>query len=130
MLLYHIDWLCKGILGLMLFAWVCAAYAYFINARRLSDDLEKKDFLLAAVFLAPITFIPFLACFVLLLIARAIVYGASLFVSILLLIVFRKWFFLVWLHKALTYVGDKLLEANTFLIRLFLRPWSNEPEAI
>lgn len=111
----------------MLFAWACAAYAYFINARRLSTDPEKKDFLLAAVFLAPFTFIPFLVFLILLTILRSLAFGIRLLLAILILVVFRKWFFLVWMHQIATYVGDKLLEANTKLIRLFLRPWITEP---
>jgi hypothetical protein len=130
MLWYHLDWMLNCILGLMLFAWVCAVYAYFINARRLSTDPEKKAFLLAAVFLAPFTFIPFVVCFIFLLTARALLYGILMLLYILVLVTFRKWFFLVWLHKAVKYIGDKLLEANTLLIRLFLKPWSTEPEAI
>jgi hypothetical protein len=57
-------------------------------------------------------------------------FGISLVLTVSLLFVFRKWFFLVWLHKAAKYIGDKLLEANTLLIRLFLWPWIREPEAI
>jgi len=127
MLFYHLDWLCNGILGLMLFAWVCAAYAYFVNSRRLASDPQKRDFYLAAVFLAPVTFIPLLLGIILLFIVRALFYCIFLIVSIFALIVIRNAFLLNWLRKTAIYVGDKLLEANTLLIRIFLRPWAGDP---
>lgn len=130
MLLYHLDWLCNGILGLMLFAWVCAAYAYVVNSRRLASDPQKRDFYLAAVFLAPITFIPLLLGIILLFIVRALFYCLFLIVFIFALIVIRNAFLLKWLHRTATYIGDKLLEANTLLIKLFLRPWAGESGTI
>ena len=114
----------------MLFAWVCAVYAYVVNVRRLPDDPEKKDFYLAAVFLAPITSIPLLVGVILLSIVRAVWYGVVLLIFILALILRRNAFLLEWLHKKITYIGDKLLEANTFLIKLLLRPWVGEPRKI
>ena len=133
MLWYHLDWVCNGILGLMLFALICAAYAYFVNIRRSDLGPEKKDFLLAAVFLAPFTFIPFLVLYILLLLARIllyVIYGLGLVFAVLIFVIFHRWFFYAWLHRILKYVGDKLLEANTLLIRLFLRPWTTASEAI
>lgn len=130
MLLHHIDLVCKGILLLMLLAWVCAGYAYFVNSRRLHDDPKKKDFHLGAVFLIPITLIPFLVGFILLFMVRALFYGVFMLLFIFALIIIRNAFLLEWLHKVATYAGDKLLAANTRLIRIFLRPWTTEPETI
>ncbi len=114
----------------MLLAWVCAGYTYFVNSRRLPDDPKKKDYYLGAVFLTPITLIPFLIGFILLFIVRALFYGVFLLLFIFALIVIRNAFLLKWLHKTATYIGDKLLETNTLLIKIFLRPWANEPETI
>ncbi len=130
MLFNFVDQIGKGILLLMLLAWVCAGYAYFVNSRRLPDDPKKKDYYLGAVFLTPITLIPFLIGFILLFIVRALFYGVFLLLFIFALIVIRNAFLLKWLHKTATYIGDKLLETNTLLIKIFLRPWANEPETI
>jgi hypothetical protein len=130
MLWYHLESVCTATLALLAIVTACAVYAYFLNSRRSPDDPEKRAFLFAAILLTPITFIPFLIGYILLLFLRALFYGICLLLSILILVVFRKWFFLVWLHKAAKYVGDKLLEANTLLIRLFLWPWGDRPRAI
>ncbi|MCK6538763.1 MAG: hypothetical protein L6Q26_01795 [Anaerolineales bacterium] len=50
---------------------------------------------------------------------RALAYGLFLVLFTVALVVFRKPFLLVWLMKAATKIGTLLLEANTFLIRLF-----------
>jgi hypothetical protein len=130
MLWFHLDSVCKGTFALLVVVTACAAYAYFLNWRRPADDPEKKDYYFAAILLTPITFIPFLIIYISLLILAALFYGLALSLSILILVVFRKWFFLVWLHKGAKYIGDKSLEANTILLKLFLRPWTGEPEAI
>ena len=127
MLWDHIDSVCKGTLFFILLIWGCAAYAYLVNSRRAGDDPEKKDFYLAAVFLTPITFIPFLVGYILIFIVRALFYSIFLVVFIFALIVIRNAFLLEWLHKKATSIGNKLLAANTLLIKLFLRPWASKP---
>jgi hypothetical protein len=127
MLWDHTDSICKGTLLFILFAWVCAAYAYLVNSRRAGDDPDKKEFYLAAVFLTPITIIPFLVGYILIFIVRALFYSIFLVVFIFALIVIRNAFLLEWLHKKATSIGNKLLAANTLLIKLFLRPWVSKP---
>jgi hypothetical protein len=127
MLWIHIDSVCKGTFLFTLLAWVCAAYAYLVNSRRSVDDPDKKEFYLAAVFLTPITLIPFLFGYILLFIARALFYGIFLVVFIFALIVIRNAFLLEWLQKKATSIGNKLLAANTLLLKLFLRPWASKP---
>jgi len=110
-----------------LIIWGFTGYAYRVNGK-LPDDLKKKDFRPAAIFLAPIT-LPFLFLGIIsLLILKAFLYGVFLVLLTLALVVFRKPFIFVWLHKIATKVGNFLLEANTQLIKMFLSPWSSNPQ--
>ena len=117
-------------LFISVFVTACAAQAYAANSQRSEDDPERKDYFLAAVFLAPITFIPLLLGIILVFILRALFYCLYLIVFIFALIVIRNSFLLQWLRKAVMYIGDKLLEANTFLIKLLIMPWTRQPETI
>jgi hypothetical protein len=133
MLFYDLNCLknlCIGMLLISVFVVACAAQAYAVNLQRDEDDPEKKDYYLAAVFLAPITFLPLLLLVILLFIVRALFYCFSLFVFILALIVIRNAFLLKWITDKATYIGDKLVEANTFLIKLLIRPWTRAPGTI
>lgn len=130
MLWSHLDLICNGTVVLMLLAMASASYAYFINSRRPAGDEKKEQFIFIAIFLLPITFIPLLigvVLLVLLFILRALLYGVFLIIYIAALVGLRKWFFLVWLHKAALYIGDRIMAANTFIIRVFFRPWVTEP---
>ena len=129
MLFYHFRELCNGILLLMLVILACAGYAYYINSRRLADDPNKKDFHPLAIFLAPFTWPFFFLAFIFIFILRALLYGVFLILITIALIMIRNSFLLLWLHKIATYIGNKLLEANTFLIKLFLKPWADSPES-
>ena len=109
------------------------AYAYSVNSRRPDDDPQKKDFHPAAIFLAPFTWPFFLLVFILLsilrcifFVLRAIAYGIFLILFTLALVGARKPFIL----RILNSIGDALLEANMQLVRLFLNPLANEPQAI
>jgi len=127
MLLYHVDYLCAGVLLLMLFTMACAGYAYHVNARRAADDVKKRDYPPGAIFLAPFTFPIFIALSISIFIMRVLVYGVFLILFTIALFVIRKPFLLRWLEKTVTYIGNKLLEANTLLIKLFLRPGMDNP---
>ena|SRR5215216_625096 len=110
----------NGILLLMTVVMVCAIYAYSVNSRRPDDDPKKKNYHLLAIFLAPIT-LPLLVVFsVSIFILRVVTYSVFLVIFIFALILIRKPFILEQLRKTVTFIGDRLLEANTFLIRLFL----------
>jgi len=109
------------------------AYAYSVNSRCPDDDPQKKDFHPAAIFLAPFTWPFFLLVFILLsilrcifFVLRAIAYGIFLILFTLALVGARKPFIL----RILNSIGDALLEANMQLVRLFLNPLANEPQAI
>jgi hypothetical protein len=56
---------------------------------------------------------------------RVLVYGTFAILLILALILVRKPFILEVLQKIAIRIGDRLMEANTLLIRFFLSPWRN-----
>jgi len=96
-----------------------AGYAYWVNSKRQAGDPKKKvyNYGYAGIFLAPISWPLLLIGGILSLIARALLYGVFLILFTLALIFVRKPFWLVWLDKAATWMGEKLLDANTLLIR-------------
>ena len=114
---------CNGFLIFLGFLLICASYAYRVNASRQNDDPQKRDFHFMAVFLSPITW-PFLGLgYLLFSITTAVIYLFCLVLAILGLLVIRKPFLLTWLKK----IGDRLLEANTLLIKmLFGTPSKNQ----
>lgn len=117
MLWNYSRYVCNGILVLMLLVMACAGYAYLVNARRPADDPKKKDYELGGIFLAPVTFPLLLVGSISIFILKAVLYGVFLILFTIALVLIRKPFLLVWLDKIATRIGDKLLEANTFLIR-------------
>jgi hypothetical protein len=114
--------LIKCILGLWLFATVCAGYAYYVNSRRSDGDPQKKSYPPAAILFAPITLPFFFVLYVFFFILRVLAYGLFFIVFVIAVVAFRKPFLLAWLHKTATAIGNRLLEANTLLIRLFISP--------
>lgn len=122
-------YLCIGFILLMAFMLICAAYAYLVNARLPQDDPKKRDFHIGAVFLAPITWILFLLASITIFILRVVFYILFLILFAIAVLAFRKPFLFVWLDKIATKIGNKLLEANTFLIKVaFGKPIKN-PQA-
>ena len=129
MLWYHLDTVCKGTLALLVIVTACTIYAHSVNSRRPDDDPRKKKYHLLAILLAPITF-PLLVVFsVSIFILRVGTYVVFMVIFIFALILIRKPFILEPLKKAATFIGDGLLEANTLLIRLFLRAWTEGESA-
>ena len=108
----------KVLLALMSFVGACAGYAYLVNMRRAQDDPLKRDFHLGTVILAPFTWPLFLFSFITLFIIRVIVYTVLLVLFTAAFIAIRKPFLFIWLDKIATKIGNKLLEANTLLIRI------------
>lgn len=96
-----------------------AGYAYWVNSKRPVGDPKKKEYNYgySAIFLAPISWPLLLIGGTLLLIARSLLFGVFLILFTLALIFARKPFWLVWLDKIATWIGGKLLDANTLLIR-------------
>ena len=119
-----------GILILTAAVTACAMYAYYKNTKRPAHDPKKRDFHRAAIFLVPFTWPLFLLAFILLLVLRVILFvlktvafGIFLVLLPLVFLGLRLLFIFTWVDKILTSIGNQLMEANTFLIRLFLRPW-------
>lgn len=93
-------------------------YAYRINARRTADDPKKRDYQPGAILLALLTWPILIFASISLFILRALFYGVFLILFAFALVAIRKPFLLMWLNKVFSSIGDKLLIANTFLIRL------------
>ena len=122
--------LCNGILIFLFLTTACAGYAYYVNARRPADDPQKRNYPPIAILFAPVT-VPILLLFAIsIFILRVLVYGLFLILFVIALVLIRKPFLLSILHKTAMYIGNKLLQANTILIKLLLRPWTNKPGTI
>ena len=131
MLLYHInsiEYLCIGTLIISLLLGVCVVYAYSVNSQRSEDDVEKKNYQPGAIIFTFLTWPLFLIAFISLFLIRALSYGFFFILFTIFLIVLpRETSEPTWLEKAAASIGETLLQANTMLIKLFLRPWANEP---
>ena len=129
--LYYVKYLCIGMLIISLFVVACAWQAYSVNLQRSDDDPEKKNYKLGAIIFTFFTWPLFLIAFVSLFLIRAFFYGSFLILFIILLILIPgKRSQPTWLEKIAARIGERLLALNTQLIRLFLRPWADEPETI
>jgi hypothetical protein len=112
----------KCTLALMLIAVLCAGYAYFIDSKRPNDDPKKQNHSPLAILFAPITLPALLIFSVSIFIFRILIYGIFLLLCIIALLIVRKPFLFALLHRTVTSIGEKLMKANTFLIRLFSSP--------
>lgn len=113
----NLPYLRNGLIVLTLFIIGCAGYAFRVNARLPQDDPKKRDFHFGAIFLAPITWLLFLLASITIFILRVIFYILFLMLFTIAVLAVRKPFLFIWLDKITTKVGNKLLEANTFLIK-------------
>lgn len=131
MLLYHLREVCIGALVLLLIILACTGYAYRVNSQRPDDDPEKKDYQPGTVIVTLFTWPFLLAAFISLFLLRALFYSLFLVLFIFVLIFIpERSAEPTWLEKTAAKIGDKLLQANNLLIKLLLRPWAKEPEAI
>lgn len=124
MLWSDVNRCCNGILVLMSIVTACAMYAYYVDSKRPDDDPKKKNYHPLAILLAPITLPLFIVFYTSIFILRVITYGVFMVLFIAAMLFIRKPFILEWLKKNAAIIGDLLMEANTFLIRLFLKPWA------
>lgn len=98
---------------------VFAGYAYHVNSKRTADDPLRKGNHPVALILTPLW--PFvITVWLFIFILRTVLYGISLSLFAIGLVIIRKPFILIWLGKAVTKIGNKLLQANMLLIRIFL----------
>ena len=128
MLLNYVNYCCPGFILLSLIFWAFAGHAYRVNAKRPDDDPKKRDFNPGAIFLAPVTWPIFLFGSISIFVIKALVYGVFLILFTIALLAFRKPFLFVWLDRIATYIGNKLLEANTFLIKIAFGDWERTPQ--
>jgi hypothetical protein len=118
MLIYYSNYLLSGILLLTLILYLCALYAYYLNAQRAADDPKKLDIPFGVVLLAPITWPLLLIGFISLFIIKVLIYSVFLVLFTITLLVIRKPILFDWLKKAAAWIGEKLLQANLLLVRL------------
>lgn len=129
--LYYVEYLCIGMIIVSMVIAGCALYAYSVNLQRPNDDPEKRNYRLGAILFAAFTWPIFLFIIVSLFIIRALLYGLFLILfTILLILIPGKSPEPTGLEKMASGIGGALLKANTQLINLFLKPWSDEPETI
>lgn len=129
MLFLRPDLSLKCLIGIYLFITLCAFIAYYVDSRRSEDDPKRKNYHPLAIIFAPVTFPIFLVLFIFLFLLRVLVYGVFTILFILMLILVRKPFILEPMQKIAIRIGDRLMEANTILVRFFLNPWMNSRES-
>ncbi|HKY54440.1 MAG TPA: hypothetical protein VJM08_09050 [Anaerolineales bacterium] len=118
MLTYYSDYICTGFFLFTLLLYVCVGYAYRLNAKRAADDPKKRDIPLGVVLLAPITWPFLLIGAISLFVIRVLIYGIFLVLFMVALLVIRKPVLLTWLKQTAAWVGDRLLGATIFLIKV------------
>ena len=113
---------------LTLFLFICAGYAYCVNARRSDDDPAKRSFHFGAIWLVPITWPVFLLASLTIFFIRIFIYMFVLVLFTIGLMAVRKPFLFVWLDKIATKVENKLLDANTFPVKIVFGEKSKNPQ--
>lgn len=126
MLFNYSNYLCIGILLITLIFYVCAGYAYRVNARRAADDPNKKEFPFAAVLLAPIAWPVLLFGVVFIFLIKALFYSIFLVMFAIALLVIRRPLLIIWLKKSATWIGERLLGANILLMKMAFGDWEKK----
>jgi ABC-type multidrug transport system permease subunit len=116
----QLQFSCSAYLLLTVLLWIFAGYAYIVDTMRPADDPEKKNYKFNAIFLAPISWPLLLVGGGVTLVLRAFLFGISLILFTVAMVLMRKPFWLIWLHKIVTKIGGKLLDINSILIELAL----------
>ena len=129
MLFYRLDWLCNVILLLMAITTACAIYAYHVDSRRPDDDPKKKNYHPLAILLAPITFPLVIIFSVSIFILRVVTYGVFMILFIFALIFIHQSSVLTMIRNDANFIGNRLMDVNTFLIKILLRPWAGSRES-
>ena len=129
MLLYRLDWLCNGILLLMAIMTACAIYAYYVDSKRPEDDPNKKHYHPAAIIFAPVTFPLFLIFSISIFILRVVTYGVFMVFFIIALIFIHDSRVMTTIRNDANFIGNRLMDVNTLLIKILLRPWAGSRES-
>lgn len=129
--LYLTKYLCYGALIVSLLIAACAGYAYAVNSQRPEEDPEKKQYRpaiwLLTIFTWPVLIPVVLSLFLL----RVLLYGFFfLGFTIFMFLIPPETRERTWVESRMLKVGNLLLEANSFLIKVMLRPWTTEPKTI
>ena len=125
--IYYAKYICWGVLGISFLAASCAGYAYAVNAQRAEDDPDKKDYGPGLVVLAFFTWPVLLPLVISLFLLRVALYSLFIIVfAVFLLILPRQRPEPTWAETRVIKLGNALLKANSFLIKLMLRPWAQE----
>jgi hypothetical protein len=106
-----------------------AFYAYRVDSKRSDDNPKKKNYHPLAILFAPITVPVLFMLYIFFFILRVVVYGIFLVIFTLALVLVRKPFILEAIQKIALRIGDRLMEANTILVRFFLNPLTKSQEA-
>jgi hypothetical protein len=118
---------CVGYLLITAFLCICTGSMYHVNARRPSDDPNKRDFHFGAVVIVTILWPVLLLVYAGLFLLKAFALALSLIVVAVALIAIRKPFLLAWIQKTSSKMGNRLLEWNTALIYAFLGKEPKKP---
>lgn len=124
MLWQHLTSTFRCVIVVYALVTICALYAYYVDSRRPDDDPKKKNYHPLAILFAPVTFPLFLVFYISIFILRVAAYGVFMVLFIFAMIFIRKPFILDLLKKNALIIGDLLMEANTAVVRIFLRPWA------
>lgn len=127
MLWRYVGYCCPGLILLSLIFWALAVYSFRVNAKRAPNDPKKKDFQPAAIFLVPLTWPLLFLVWLSLLLIKALVYGVFLVLFTIALFAYQDSGMPDWLTEKLTWIGNKLLEANTFLMKVAFGDWKTQP---
>jgi small neutral amino acid transporter SnatA (MarC family) len=128
MLLQNIQCLAWGGLLFILLTMGCARYAYQVNARRADNDPQKRDFHPLAILFAPITLPLYAIVGIATFLLTALLFGIALILFAAMLIFVREPIIFRWFGKKALSFGNRLLELNTALVRLFWNPRVTQPE--
>lgn len=120
--------LCLGLLLLTVIFYLCVGYSYYLNEKREPNDPKRLDIPLGVVLLAPITWPFALIGAISLIIIRILIYGVLLILFVVAVIVIRKPFFFAWLKKTAAWIGDGLLKANLFFLKIAVGSHSKKTE--
>ena len=112
-----------------LFLYVCMGYSYYLNSQRPTGDPKKLDIHIGAALLIPIAWPLLIVGALSLLIMQVLIYSVFLVLFTIALILFRKPFVLDWLKKTAAWIGDGLLEAHLFLIKIAFGVQSKKTQA-
>lgn len=107
-----------GYLLITLLLFVCMGYSYYLNAQRTTDDPKKLEIHIGVALLTPVAWPLLIVGAISLLILKVLIYSIFLFLFTIALLIIRKPFFLDWLKKTTAWIGDQLLQANNFLLKI------------